>query len=83
LQKHDGPNVRRLGNVCVRWEHACLAAQVSLVGFSLCLKLVAHRELWDTWQRRSLPQSGGEVWSHRTRGSVGAHLSREARSGAI
>jgi hypothetical protein len=35
------------------------------------------------WQHQSPPQSGGEVWSHRTRGSVRAHLSREARSGAI
>jgi hypothetical protein len=26
---------------------------------------------------------GGEVQSHRTCGSTGAHLSREARSGAI
>jgi hypothetical protein len=37
----------------------------------------------DTWQRRSPPQRGGEVRSHETHGSVGAHLSREARSGAI
>jgi hypothetical protein len=35
------------------------------------------------WQRRSPPQPGGEVRSHRTRGSVGAHLSREVRSGVI
>jgi hypothetical protein len=29
----------------------------------------------DTWQRRSPPQSGGKVRSHRTRGIAGAHLS--------
>jgi uncharacterized protein YqgV (UPF0045/DUF77 family) len=29
------------------------------------------------------PQPGGEVQRHRTRGSAGAHLSREVRSGAI
>jgi hypothetical protein len=41
LQAHDGPDVRRLGNMCVlgtcmscvRWKHACLAAQVGLLGF--------------------------------------------------
>jgi hypothetical protein len=35
------------------------------------------------WQHQSPPQPGGEVRSHRTRGSAGAHLSREVRSGAI
>jgi hypothetical protein len=39
-------------------------------------------EPYDTWQHRSPPQSRGEVQSHRTRGSAGAHLSQEARSGA-
>jgi hypothetical protein len=37
----------------------------------------------DTWQRWSSPQQGGEVWGRGTRGSIGAHLSREARSGAV
>jgi hypothetical protein len=36
-----------------------------------------------TWQRRSPSQPGGEVWSHMTCGSAGAHLSREVRSEAI
>jgi hypothetical protein len=36
----------------------------------------------DTWQRQSPPQLGGKIRSHRTRGSVGAHLSLEARSRA-
>jgi hypothetical protein len=35
------------------------------------------------WQHRSPPQSRGEVRSHRTRGSTGAHLSSEARSTTI
>jgi hypothetical protein len=40
-------------------------------------------EPWDTWQRRSSPQQGGEVWGRETRGSAGAHLSKKARSGAV
>jgi hypothetical protein len=39
-------------------------------------------EPWDTWQRRSSPQHGGEVWGRGIRGSAGAHLSKEARFGA-
>jgi hypothetical protein len=39
-------------------------------------------ELRDTWQCRSSPQQVGEVWDHGTHGSTGAHLSKEARSGA-
>jgi hypothetical protein len=34
--------------MCACWEHAFLAAQAGLLGFSLCLRLAAHRELWDT-----------------------------------
>jgi hypothetical protein len=40
-------------------------------------------EPYDTWQRRSSPQLGGEVESHRTHGSTGAHFSWEAMFGAI
>jgi hypothetical protein len=40
-------------------------------------------EPYDKWQRQSPPQLGGEVQSHRTRGSTGPHLSWEARSGAV
>jgi hypothetical protein len=36
-------------------------------------------KLRDTWQRWSPPQQGGEVRGYGTRGSVRAHLSREAR----
>jgi hypothetical protein len=36
----------------------------------------------DTRHRRSSPQSGGEVRSHRTCGSTGVHLNQEASSGA-
>jgi hypothetical protein len=36
----------------------------------------------DTWQHRSSPQQGGEVQTRGTRGSTGAHLIKEARSGA-
>jgi hypothetical protein len=34
------------------------------------------------WQHRSSPRQGGKVQSRGTRGSAGAHLSKEARSGA-
>jgi hypothetical protein len=36
-----------------------------------------------TWWLRSSPQSGGKVWSYWTCGSAGAHLGREAGSGAV
>jgi hypothetical protein len=71
----------KLARVC--WEHVCLAAKAGLLDFSLCLRPTTHREPRDTWQRRSPTQSGGEVRSHRTHGSVRAHLNREARSRAI
>jgi hypothetical protein len=38
-------------------------------------------ELRNTWQRRSSTQQGGEARGHGIRGSDGAHLGREARSG--
>jgi hypothetical protein len=37
----------------------------------------------DVWQHRDPPWSGGRVKSHRTRGSTGAHLNQEMRSGAV
>jgi hypothetical protein len=40
-------------------------------------------EPYDMWQHRSPPQSIGEVWSHRTHGSTGAHLGRVVRFGAV
>jgi hypothetical protein len=40
-------------------------------------------ELRNTWQRRSSTQKGGEARGHVTRGSTGAHLSKEVRSGAV
>jgi hypothetical protein len=40
-------------------------------------------ELMDMWQRRSSPQQGGEIQGRETRDSVGAHLSKEARSGVV
>jgi hypothetical protein len=40
-------------------------------------------ELRNTWQRQSLTQQGGEARGHVTRGSTGAHLSKEVRSGAV
>jgi hypothetical protein len=36
---------------------------------------------WGTWQRWSPSEQGGEIWRHGTRGSAGALLCREARSG--
>jgi hypothetical protein len=39
-------------------------------------------ELRNAWQRRSSTQQGDEVRGHGPRGSTGAHLSREVRSGA-
>jgi hypothetical protein len=35
------------------------------------------------WQRQIPPQPRGEVWSHMTRGSAGAHLSRKAMFEAV
>jgi hypothetical protein len=40
-------------------------------------------ELRNTWQCRSSTQQGGEARGHVTRGSIGAHLSKEVRSGAV
>jgi hypothetical protein len=37
-------------------------------------------ELRNTWQRWSSTQQGGEARGHVTRGSTGAHLSKEVRS---
>jgi hypothetical protein len=37
----------------------------------------------DTWYHRSSPRQGGEVQSWGTHGSIGAHLSKEARSEAM
>jgi hypothetical protein len=39
-------------------------------------------ELRDMWQHRSSHYQGGKVRSRGTRGSTGAHLNKEARSGA-
>jgi hypothetical protein len=39
-------------------------------------------KLRNMWQRRSSTQQGGEARSHVTRGSTGAHLSKEVRSEA-
>jgi hypothetical protein len=50
--------------------------------FFLCLRHVAHRETWNTWQHRSTSQLGGKVQSHRIRDRTRAHLSREVRSRA-
>jgi hypothetical protein len=36
LHAHDSPDVRRLENMRVYWEHAGLAGQTDLLGFSLC-----------------------------------------------
>jgi hypothetical protein len=35
------------------------------------------------WQHMSPPQKGGEVRGRGTRGSTGAHPSKEVRSGAV
>jgi hypothetical protein len=35
------------------------------------------------WQRRSSTQQGDKVLCHGPRGSIGAHLSKEVRSGAV
>jgi hypothetical protein len=34
----------------------------------------------DTWQRRSSPQHGGEVWGRSTHGSAGVNLCKEVWS---
>jgi hypothetical protein len=38
-------------------------------------------ELRNTWQRRSTTQQGGEAQGHGPRGSTGAHLNKDVRSG--
>jgi hypothetical protein len=40
-------------------------------------------KLRDTWQHQRSPCQGGKVRSWGTRGSAGAHLDKEARSGAM
>jgi hypothetical protein len=40
-------------------------------------------EPWNMWRHRSPPQPGGEVRSHWTHGSTGAHLGREVTFGAV
>jgi hypothetical protein len=45
--------------------------------------MLEARDPWGMWQCWSPPQSGGEVQSHMTRGSAGADLNREVRSGVI
>jgi hypothetical protein len=38
---------------------------------------------WDTWQRQSSTQQGGEARGHGTRGITGAHLNKEVRFGTV
>jgi hypothetical protein len=47
--------------------------------------LVGRRglELRNAWRRRSSTQQGDEARGHGARGSTGAHLSKEVRSGAV
>jgi hypothetical protein len=40
-------------------------------------------ELRYAWRRRSSTQQGDETRGHGARGSTGAHLSKEVRSGAV
>jgi hypothetical protein len=40
-------------------------------------------KLRNAWQRRSLTQQGDEARGHGPRGSTGAHLNKEVRSGAV
>jgi hypothetical protein len=68
------------------WQHRSsrlTKAEPRAVGHMSTPELPLRKaEPWDTWQRRSSNQQGGEVRGNRTRGDVGAHLSKEVRSGA-
>jgi hypothetical protein len=61
------------------WTHTSPAACLGQVGLSSFLWSTARWGSWGTWQHRSSPL--GEV-RPGPRGSAGAHLGREARSGA-
>jgi hypothetical protein len=85
--------------VCVRWEHACLAAQTGLLVFSLCSRPTENYDIRGSagahlnrkvrfrgiGQLTALepPLPVGEVRSHMTRGSVRAHFSWEVRSRVV
>jgi hypothetical protein len=71
------------------WQHQSSPlrkAELGVMGHMAASELTSARrrgpEVRDTWQHRSSPQQGGEVWNRGTRGSTGAHLVKEARSGA-
>jgi hypothetical protein len=61
------------------WTHASPAVCLGQLALSLFLCSTARRWLWGTWQHQSSPP--GEVRLGPC-GSAGAHLDREARSGA-
>jgi hypothetical protein len=63
----------------VLWTHASSAACLGQLGSSLFLWSTACWGLWSTWQHRSSLLREARPGS---RGSVGAHLDREVRSGA-
>jgi hypothetical protein len=67
--------------------HLSREARFEAIGHvaALELTLIERRgsEPYDTWQRRSPPQTGGQVRNHSSRDSAGVHLSWEVRSEAI
>jgi hypothetical protein len=66
--------------------HLSTEVRFGAAGHVAALEVTSSRrqgpKLRDTWQRRSSPQHGGEVWDHGTRGSARAHLCREVWSEA-
>jgi hypothetical protein len=84
LAERRGPELRNT------WQHRSSPlgkAELGVMGHVAASKPTSiwrqGMELRNTWQRRNSTQQGGETRGHRTRGSTGAHLSKEVRSGVV
>jgi hypothetical protein len=76
----------RSHGTCGRTGDLVKEARSGAEGHVTALELTSTRRRgpgpWDIWQHRSSPRQGGKVRGRETRGSTGAHLGKEARSGA-
>jgi hypothetical protein len=74
----------QVSGISVTCGHALETLESSRIGMpgklSLFLRFAAHRELRDTWQRRSPPEQGGGVWCYGTHGGTRALLLGRVRS---
>jgi hypothetical protein len=79
-----GPELR---NTWQRWSSPLWEAEPGAMGHVAAPEPTSAGrrgpELSNTWQHRSSTQQGGEARSHGTRGSIGAHLSKEVRFRAM